>query len=41
MTVLSDDFLIMINPTVLDLQMANDPYPFPPPSQNLKIEDKW
>ena len=31
MTVLSDDFLIMINPTVLDLQMANDPYPFPPP----------
>ena len=28
--VLSDDFLIRINPMVLDLQMANDPYPFPP-----------
>ena len=36
MTVLSDDFLIMINPTVLDLQMANDPYPFPPPPQKIK-----
>ena len=37
MTVLSDDFLIMINPTVLDLQMANDPYPFhPPPPYKIK-----
>ena len=27
--VLSDDFFIMINPTVPNLQMAKDPYPTP------------
>ena len=37
MMVLSDNFLIMINPTVLDLQMANDPYPYPPPHKIKKL----
>ena len=37
MMVLSDNFLITINPTVLDLQMASDPYPFPSPHKIKKL----
>ena len=36
MMVLSDNFFIMINPTVPNLQMAKDPYPTPLPRHKIK-----